>query len=75
MSNKGLCCMAAHANATAPWTCPCECHKRRETNRSDTRLEEIRQAARDKYYACGNYVEAQKDIEHLLRLVSKMQND
>ena len=22
------CCMAAHANATAPWTCDCACHKK-----------------------------------------------
>jgi hypothetical protein len=23
----GLCCLAAHANATPPWTCSCDCHK------------------------------------------------
>ena len=22
----GLCCLAAHANATPPWTCTCSCH-------------------------------------------------
>lgn len=26
-TDTGLCCMAAHANATPPWTCDCPCHK------------------------------------------------
>lgn len=25
-TDTGLCCMAAHANATPPWTCDCPCH-------------------------------------------------
>lgn len=23
---QGECCLAAHANAKAPWTCCCDCH-------------------------------------------------
>ena len=24
----GLCCMRDHANATPPWSCTCDCHKK-----------------------------------------------
>lgn len=26
--DSGLCCMARHAQAVAPWTCDCPCHRR-----------------------------------------------
>ena len=26
--DSGLCCLAAHATATPPWTCDCPCHTR-----------------------------------------------
>lgn len=28
--DSGLCCMARHAQAVAPWTCDCPCHTREE---------------------------------------------
>jgi len=57
--DSGLCCMARHANAVAPWTCNCPCHTR------DAVEDELNQAAhvwddRDEAYeraaarACGN---------------------
>ena len=32
--NSGECCLASHANAKAPWTCPCACHDRRSASRT-----------------------------------------
>lgn len=38
-------------------------------SKTPRKLIEIRQAAKENYYACGNYVDAQKDIEYLLRYI------
>lgn len=45
MPNDGLCCLAAHANAKAPWTCQCECHKRS----LDATREELSRRQREAY--------------------------
>lgn len=34
--SDGLCCLTAHANAKAPWTCPCKCHTTPEVSMSQT---------------------------------------
>lgn len=31
LEESGLCCLAQHAVAVAPWTCDCACHSRVET--------------------------------------------
>lgn len=41
MRTDGLCCLSAHANAKAPWTCQCDCHKRPQELPGLTR-EEVR---------------------------------
>lgn len=36
--SDGECCWRDHARATPPWTCPCECHRRKQADEDTTSL-------------------------------------
>ena len=41
------CCLKAHANAKAPWSCPCECHNRANWPMEETMDDELKEVIRE----------------------------